>query len=190
VNDLITKLATLLSPATLQFDLAAALVALVALLFSIITFVHQRRISIETLRNHRDNDIIVWLNHTIDVLVGVEFFLRDSIRPSQQLQFGSKRDDFLARLSASIDKGRLYFPSFTLDVISPEKPKPEKPKPHDHDRDILNKLVRVYDLIKVLEPQNASAIDSARLRLLLEKRAFMADARAEVQPQRRRDFLK
>ena len=45
------------------------------------------------------------------------------------------------------------------------------------------------DLIKVLEAQGASAIESARLRLLLEKRAFMADARAEVQPQRRRDFL-
>ena len=67
----------------------------------IVTFVHQRRISIETLRNHRDNDIIVWLNHTIDVLVGIEFFLRDSARASQQLQFGSKRDDFLARLSAA-----------------------------------------------------------------------------------------
>jgi hypothetical protein len=185
VNDFITRLATLLSPATLQFDLAAALVALVALLFSIVTFVHQRRISIETLRNHRDNDIIVWLNHTIDVLVGIEFFLRDTARPSQQLQFASKRDEFLARLSASIDKGRLYFPSFTLDVVAPEKP-----RANDHDRDILNKLVRVYDLIKALEAQGASAIESARLRLLLEKRAFMADARAEVQPQRRRDFLK
>jgi hypothetical protein len=185
VSDFVTRLATLLSPATLQFDLAAALVALVALLFSIVTFVHQRRISIETLRNHRDNDIIVWLNHTIDVLVGIEFFLRDSNRPSQQLQFASKRDDFLARLSAAIDKGRLYFPSFTLDVVAPEKP-----KPNNHDRDILNKLVRIYDLIKPLEPQNVSAIDSVRLRLLLEKRAFVADARAEVQPQRRRDFLK
>ena len=185
MSDLITKLATLLSPATLQFDLAAALVALVALLFSIVTFLHQRRISIETLRNHRDNDIIIWLNHTIDVLVGIEFFLRDTARPSQQLQFGAKRDEFLARLSASIDKGRLYFPSFTLDVVAPEKP-----KANDHDRDILNKLVRVYDLVKVLEAQNASAIESVRLRLLLEKRAFMADARAEVQPQRRRDFLK
>ena len=185
MSDLITRLATLLSPATLQFDLAAALVALVALLFSIVTFLHQRRISIETLRNHRDNDIIVWLYQTIDVLVGIEFFLRDSARPSQQLQFASKRDDFLARLSAGIDKGRLYFPSFTLDVVPPEKP-----KPHDHERDILNKLVRIYDLIKALEAQGASAIESARLRLLLEKRAFMADARAEVQPQRRRDFLR
>jgi hypothetical protein len=184
VNDFITRLSTFLSPASLQFDLAAALVALVALLFSIVTFLHQRRISIETLRNHRDNDIIVWLNHTIDVLVGIEFFLRDGTRPSQQL-FASKRDEFLARLSSAIDKGRLYFPSFTLDVVAPEKP-----KPHDHDRDILNKLVRIYDLIKVLEAQAASAIESARLRLLLEKRAFMADARAEVQPQRRRDFLK
>ena len=185
MSDFITKLATYLAPASLQFDLAAALVALVALLFSIVTFLHQRRISIETLRNHRDNDIIIWLNHTIDVLVGIEFFLRDSARPSQQLQFASKRDEFLARLSAAIDKGRLYFPLFTLDVVAPEKP-----KPHDHDRDILNKLVRIYDLIKPLEPQNASAIESTRLRLLLEKRAFVADARAEVQPQRRRDFLK
>jgi hypothetical protein len=185
VSDLVSKLAAYLSPATLQFDLAAALVALVALLFSIVTFVHQRRISIETLRNHRDNDIIGWLNQTIELLVGIEFFLRDTSRPSQQLQFASKRDEFLARLSATIDKGRLYFPSFTLDVVAPEKPA-EK----DHERDILNKLVRVYDLIKALEPQNASAIETARMRLLLEKRAFMADARVEVQPQRRRDFLK
>ena len=185
MSDLISQLAAYLAPASLQFDLAAALVALVALLFSIVTFLHQRRISIETLRNHRDNDIIVWLNQTIDVLVGIEFFLRDSARPSQQLQFASKRDDFLARLSAGIDKGRLYFPSFTLDVVPPAKPKVS-----DHDRDILNKLVRIYDLIRVLEAQNASAIETARMRLLLEKRAFMADARAEVQPQRRRDFLK
>jgi hypothetical protein len=184
VSELISKLATYLSPATLQFDLAAALVALVALLFSIVTFVQQRRISLETLRIQRDNDIIGWMNRTIDVLVGIEFFLRDSGRPSQQLQFAAKRDDFLAQLSAAIDKGRLYFPSFSLDVVAPEKP-----PARDHDRDILNKLVRIYDLIRVLEPQNTTAIEAAKLRLLLEKRAFMADARAEVQPQRRRDFL-
>jgi hypothetical protein len=125
------------------------------------------------------------MNQTIEILVGIEFFLRDTGRPSQQLQFGGKRDEFLARLSAAIDKGRLYFPSFTLDVVPPEKPKQST-----NDRDILNKLVRVYDLIRVLEPQNAPAIEAARTHLLLEKRAFMADARAEVQPQRRRDFLK
>ena len=108
MSDLIAKLATYLSPASLQFDLAAALVALVALLFSIITFVQQRRIILETLRIQRDNDVIGWLNQTIEILVGIEFFLRDASRPSQQLQFGSKRDEFLARLSGAIDKGRLY----------------------------------------------------------------------------------
>ncbi len=184
MSELISKLATYLSPATLQFDLAAALVALVALVFSAVTFYQQRRISIETLRIQRDNDVIHWMNRTIDVLVGIEFFLRDAGRYAQQQQFTIKRDEFLAQLSAAIDKGRLYFPSFTLDVIAPEKP-----PARDHDRDILNKLVRTYDLIKFLEPQSAAAVDAARLRLLLEKRAFMADARAEVQPQRRRDLL-
>ncbi len=184
MSELISKLATYLSPATLQFDLAAALVALVALIFSAVTFYQQRRISIETLRIQRDNDIIGWMNQTIDVLVGIEFFLRDSSRPAQLLQFATRRDDYLARLSAAIDKGRLYFPSFSLDVIAPEQA-----PARDHERDILNKLVRVYDLVRLLEPQNSAAIEAARLRLLLEKRAFMADARAEVQPQRRRDFF-
>ena len=46
MSDLISQLAFYLAPASLQFDLAAALVALVALLFSIVTFLHQRRISI------------------------------------------------------------------------------------------------------------------------------------------------
>jgi hypothetical protein len=182
VNEFIAKLAASLSPATLQFDLAAAGVALVALLFSGVTFYQQRRISIETLRIQRDNDVIRWANHTIDMLVAIEFFLRDWRRHVQQ--FAAKRDEFLAQLSAAIDKGRLYFPSFTLDVIPPEKPAMT-----DHERDILNRLVRIYDLIRDLDPQNAAAIDGARLRLLLEKRAFMADARREVEPQRRRDFL-
>lgn len=184
MSEFIAKLATYLSPATLQFDLASALVALIALVFSAVTFYQQRRLSVETLRTQRDNDIIGWMNHTIDMLVGLEFFLRDGGRYVQQQQFALKRNEFLAQLSAAIDKGRLYFPSFTLDIIGPGNP-----PARDHDRDILNKLVRVYDIIKGLEPQNTADIDAARLRVLLEKRAFMADARAEVQPQRRRDFF-
>lgn len=184
MNDLFSKLAGYLSPATLQFDLAAAGVALVALVFSVVSFHQQRRISIETLRIQRDNDIIGWMNQTIDTLVGIEFFLRDWSRYVQPPLFAVKRDDFLAQLSAAIDKGRLYFPSFTLDVIAPEKP-PE----HDPERDILNRLVRIYDLIRVLDSQHAAAIEGARYRLLLEKRAFVSNARDEVAPQRRRDFL-
>ena len=57
MNDLVAKLAAYLAPASLQFDLAAALVALVALLFSIVTFLHQRRISIETLKGDLESAI-------------------------------------------------------------------------------------------------------------------------------------
>jgi len=185
VSEFVSKLAAYLSPATLQFDLAAAAIALIALLFSGITFYQQRRISIETLRTQRDNDVIGWVDRTIDTLVGIEFFLRDWRRYVQPTQFAAKRDDFLAQLSAAIDKGRLYFPTFTLDVIAPEKP----PVRND-ERDILNHLVRIYDLIKDLDPQNAAAIEGARHRLLLQKRAFMSEARDEVEPQRRRDFVR
>jgi hypothetical protein len=185
VSDLISKLAAYLAPATLQFDLAAAAIAVIALLFSVVTFRQQRRISLETLRTQRDNDVIGWVDQTIDILVGIEFFLRDSSRYVQPMQFGARRDEFLAQLSAAIDKGRLYFPIFSLDVITPEKP-----LERDGERDILNHLVRIYDLIRDLDPGNAVAIEGARHRLLLQKRAFMSDARDEVEPQRRRDFVK
>jgi hypothetical protein len=185
VSEFIAKLAAYLAPASLQFDLAAAGVALVALLFSGITFYQQRRISIETLRIQRDNDIIRWVDGVIELLVGVEFFLRDWSRYPQPVQFAAKRNEYLAQLSIAIDKGRLYFPSFTLDIVTPA-PAP----PADQDGDILNHLVRIYDLIKDIDAKNTVVLDEARHRLLLRKRAFMTDVRHEVEPQRRQDFVK
>ena len=46
------------------------------------------------------------------------------------------------------------------------------------------------DFLRSFAAHAAVAIEGARHRLLLQKRAFMADARAEVEPQRRRDFVK
>jgi len=179
-------LSDFVQPAALQFDLAAAGVALIALVFSVVSFYQQRRISIETLRIQRDNDIIRWVDGVIELLVGIEFFLRDWSRYPQPVQFAAKRNEYLAQLSIAIDQGRLYFPSFSLDIIAPAP----KPAAEDDEGDILNHLVRIYDHIRDIDAKNPVVLDEARHRLLLQKRAFMADVRHEVEPQRRRDFIK
>src|SRR5262249_2920428 len=124
-------LADLFAPVAIQFDLAAAAVALVALLFSIVSFYRQRRVRLGAVALHAENDLLGWLNATIETLVSVEFLLRDWSRNPQLMQggqFGPSRDEHLEGISIAIDKGRMYFPKFPLDRIGDEAPSPDAPR--------------------------------------------------------------
>jgi hypothetical protein len=171
---------------TLQIDLATTAIALIALIFSVWSFRNQHRIAIETIRVQRDNDVIGWTNGAIDVLVGAEFLLRDWAHYLSPKEFTLKRDDYLARLSAIIDKGRLYFPNFVRDVIGTEMPSAFR----GHRHEILDRLVEIYDMIKVLDPANPAAIEAVRPELMHKKRAFVSQAQSAVEPNRRLLFLK
>jgi hypothetical protein len=180
-------LSDLFAPVAIQFDLAAAGVAIVALLFSIVSFYRQRRLSMETLRLQAENDLLGWLNATIETLVSVEFLLRSwSKNPQimQGAQFGSSRDQHLETISVAIDKGRMYFPKFPLDKIGDEAPSADAP------RDVLDDLVEIYDVVLKVDPNKPALIDAARMSLLLKKRSFMSHAREKIDFYRRNQFLK
>jgi len=189
VNDIISTLApywqAFSQAVQLQLDLAAAAIAVVALVVSRRAYRNQERLCLETLRVQRDNDVIQWTNGVIDILVSIEFHLRDWARIMQPQQFVAKRDQFLADLSAAIDKGRLYFPHFAMDIIGA----PTAPPPAAERQAMLDRLVDIYDLIKGLDPRLPDEIDKAREILLLRKRGFMPHAQREVNPQRRRQFI-
>jgi hypothetical protein len=193
VNDLIATLTLYLQTVSrsflqnvqFQLDLAAAAIAVLALVISRRATRNQQILSVETLRVQRDNDIIQWTNGVIDILVAVEFLLRDWVHTMQPQQFVVRRDEFLAELSAAIDKGRLYFPYFAMDIIGP----PTAPPPPLERQAILDRLVDIYDLIKALDPRAPSDIEKSREILLLRKRAFVSQAQREVNPQRRRQFI-
>ena len=180
-------LADLFAPVAIQFDLAAAAVALIALLFSIVSFYRQRRLSMETLRLQAENDLIGWLNATIKTLVSVEFLLRDWSRNPQLMQdgqFGPNRDEHLEAISIAIDQGRMYFPKFPLDRIDGKAPSADAP------RDVLDDLVEIYDLVLKVDPNKPALIDAARMSLLLKKRTFLSHAREKIDFYRRNQFLK
>jgi hypothetical protein len=186
VSGYLSQLAAALAPITLQIDLATAAIALIALVFSVWSFRNQRRVSMEGLRVQRDNDIIHWSNRTIETLVGIEFLLRDWNRHPHAQPFQVRRDGYLAELSTLMDQGRLYFPKFAGDILAPGTAPPlREDTPY-----ILDRLVLIYDLIKDLDARNPQAIERAMSILLLRKRAFMAQAQQEVDPQRRLQFLR
>jgi hypothetical protein len=170
----------------LQIDFAAASIAIIALIFSFFSFRNQRRLAIETLRVQRDSDVIAWTNNTIDLLVDIEFLIRDWIRLYTLKEFSGKRDELLARLSATIDKGRMYFPNFVRDVVSGVKPAAFTGK----RQAILDRLVEFYDLVKELDPENPETIEKVRHELMLKKRQFVSHAQTEVEPGRRIAILK
>jgi hypothetical protein len=164
-----------------HLDLATGLIALIALIFSIWTWRHQTRMSVEAMRMERDNDVIRWIDSAIDVIVEIEFFLRSWIAPAGAAPLAMQRDRHLAALAAAIDKGRLYFPNFTRDVVLSEG-EPPSPK---FGLPILDYLVEIYDALRLADLKSQSAVETARQAIMKTKRLFVISAHNEVEPNRR-----
>ena len=163
--------------------LAALAIALLGAVFSVATWINQRRQRQTSIRIERDNDLIPWINSLIDIIVEAEFLLRSWTPSLDEKEFSAKRNASLAKLAASIDKGRLFFPDFSRDVISPTK-HPSGPESHQA---ILDLLVEIYDLLN--QPiQNVTSLAQIRQDLLVKKRALVVWAQDEVQAARRGRF--
>jgi hypothetical protein len=169
----------------LQLDLASAVIALIALLFSIWVWRRQSRMEIEVLRVQRDNDVIRWSNEIIDVMSKIETLLRGGLHGPDRKRFIELRDEHLAMLSSGIDKGRLYFPNVEHEQYGLDKEAAYR----GHRQAILDWIVEVYDLLKDLDPEQVSAFGPAREELIKKKRAFVSEAQSQVEPRRRVFFL-
>jgi hypothetical protein len=170
---------------TLQVDLAAAAIALIALVVSIRTWRRQTRLAIEAMRVQRDNDVIRWTNETIDVVAEIDALLRGGVRYRELKDFLLIRDGCLGRLSANIDKGRLYFPNVSHATYGTEK----ETAFQGHRQPILDRLVEIYDHAKDIDPGDTDALQAARHDIVKLKRSFVSEAQSAVEPQRRIQFL-
>jgi len=164
----------------LHLDFAAAAIAVAALWFSWRADRNRELMNIETMRVERDNDLISWINSVIEIIVEMEFILREWSGPSDGKAIVAKTRPYLVKLASAIDQGRLYFPNFTLDIVPGESTEPAQ---IGHGPPILDHLIRIYNLVKDVD--TVSEIDPARRDLLLKKREFIAAAQAEIEPNRR-----
>jgi hypothetical protein len=178
----------------LHIDLASALIALLALGFSIYTWWHQGRMRRLAIIAQRDAGLILWIELAIDVIVGTEFFLRSWTAGANTAKYVADRDQHLAQLAAVIDKGRLYFPWFTRDIELPDEPA-EQAQSSDNEMPaagalpLLDDLVEIYDLIKALDFLHPDVLKRTRIDVMRKKRHFVAEAQKKVEFRREPGFI-
>ena len=165
----------------LHVDLASAFIALLALIFSLYTWRHQRKIQNLSIRAQRDSGLIRWLESAIDTLVEIEFLLRNWNPAAATNDYLRQRDDHLAKLAAIIDKGRLYFPKFTRDVIGSDTP----PATSKIKLPLLDDLVEIYDLTKQVKFHDEQAVQKIKNDVMLKKLDFIKVAQKQVEFRRR-----
>jgi hypothetical protein len=172
-----------------QVDLASAVIAIIALLFSVWTGRRQRRLERETLRLQRDSDIIAWSNACLDNLCRAEMLMRrEYAAVMTEHDFERQRYETLAALSSCIDRGRLYFPNRVDGHFGIEKARAFQ----GHRHPVLDRLVWVYELFSNMtfqSPSDAAAREKVRKQSIDHKREFISEVQSEVDPRRRIAFL-
>ncbi|MEZ5923963.1 MAG: hypothetical protein R3D57_06215 [Hyphomicrobiaceae bacterium] len=169
-------------------QVAAAVLAVIALIISISTSRAQQRLAeriaaeerallFEQVRNQRDSDIIRWSEACVHNLAEIESFVGN---PSAS-DLDARRQELLTRLSALIDHGRLFFPNH-----QPDKKGADKPAAFQGFRQkILTVLVSVFNVLAREETSTRSgAREKARAQLLELRRAFVSEVQIAIDPRR------
>lgn len=135
----------------------------------------------EQVRSQRDSDILRWTEQTIDLLSDADSFISEQGAAAYDDLAISRQRRILARLSALIDHGRMYFPNQT-----PEKQGADKPIAYQGFRQrILSVLVFAYDAIAKAHNNNGAAASKALCETLLDlRRKFVSEAQVAIDPRR------
>ena len=172
-----------------QVDLAAALIAVVALVYSIRSGARQRRLERETLRLQRDSDIIAWSNACLAGLCQAEMLMRTEYAAvTPEPEFEKRRYETLAALSCAIDRGRMFFPNREHDKVGLDREGAFRGRRHA----VLDRLVWVYDLLSDVThrtPATPEERQQIREQSIAHKRHFISEVQSEVDPRRRISFL-
>jgi hypothetical protein len=164
----------------LHADLAAALIALVALLISIMVSRRQSRVALENLRLQRDSDIIKWSNRALDHLCSAEMILRQEYHVfTAESEYEKARLELMRDISSCIDQGRLFFPNLKTDKQGYRHP-------------VLDCLVATYRVLESndIRRDDGAAFEADRNKVTEFKKLFIYRLDSELDPQGIVRFLK
>jgi hypothetical protein len=172
--------------------IASAVISMFAVFVSFLTSREQQRLSerlaeeeramlFEQVRMQRDSDVIRWTEACVHQLAEIEAYIsmREAAVPSAESR--ERHLQLLARLSALIDHGRLFFPN-----EQPDKQGADKPAAYKGFRQkILSVLVGAYAVLQkhgdLTSPQACrDAVDQ----LFHLRRDFVSEAQLAIDPRR------
>jgi hypothetical protein len=164
----------------------SAIIALVSALFSWRMMRRQDKRSAASLKLAHDNDIIRWSDEAIVVMAEAHEMLCEKGVAYPDAEFLQKRSVCRARISAIIDRGRLFFPNVDLgDAHGVDK----EAGYQGHRQPALEALVAAYRLLGQAGLQ-AGPDSKASEELMAIRRGFVAEVFKAVEPERRGMTLK
>ncbi|MDX2234674.1 MAG: hypothetical protein NW200_09260 [Hyphomonadaceae bacterium] len=165
----------------------SAIAAAWSFLLNRATVKRQEIMQLESLRAQRNSDLLDWASETIERLADAHALVRerrDGLMSDEE--FLRRRSDMRARLSASLDRGRLFFPNAPVENVD-ESGKEQAFR--GKRRPALDALTRAYRVVSDMGKDPAFDLSEGVRRIVTEKRLFVSEVFADIDPRRRRDVL-
>lgn len=165
---------------------ASAVIAFASFLFNWRLVSRQERREAANLKLAHDSDIIRWSDEVIAVLADANEMLCEKGESYPDAEFRIHRSATRARVSALIDRGRLFFPNLKSKVGHGAD---KEAGYQGHRQPVLDALVGAYDLLDKAASQPGPDLESAAA-LRVMRRQFVAEVFKAVDPERRGVTLK
>lgn len=144
-------------------------------------------VQLESLRTQRNSELVGWASETIERLADAHALIRE--RRDGLLtdaDFSRRRSDMRARLSASLDRGRLFFPNAPVeDVDETSKEQAFRGK----RRPALDAITRAYRIVSDSGKDANFDFSEGVRNIVTQKRLFVSEVFADIDPRRRRDVI-
>ena len=152
------------------------------------TVKRQEIMQLESLRAQRNTDLVDWASETLERLADAHALIRD--RRDNLLsdeEYRLRRSQMRARLSASLDRGRLFFPNAPVEGLDEsEKEQAFRGK----RRPALDAITRAYRIVSDSGKDPKFDLSEGVRNIVTQKRLFISEVFADIDPRRRRDVIR
>jgi hypothetical protein len=189
MNDLLSNIARFVAGLQLTDWLAfgSAIAAVLSFLLNRATVNRQQKMQFESLRAQRDSELMAWASETIERLSDAHGLVRDRRDGlMNDAEFAQRRSEMRVRLSALLDRGRLFFPNAPVEGLDePEKEQAFKGK----RRPALDAITRAYRVVSDMGKKADYDLSQGVRDVVTQKRLFVSEVFADIDPRRRREAL-
>jgi hypothetical protein len=167
----------------------SAVLAVASFLLSRRTVRRQERLQLETLRTARDSDLIAWADAAIEGIAAAQGFCRDCKNGLlEDLERARRHSDLRTRLSALLDRGRLFFPN-QADAAGENSPETEAAYAGD-PHPAIDALYHVYRILTDAGRPDGLDPAAAVPEIVSHRRRFVSDVFRTIDPRRREAALR
>lgn len=165
--------------------MGSAVAAVWSFLLNRKTVRRQEIMQLEGLRAARDTDLIAWADEVIERLSDTQKLCRDARdKLIDEAEFLARRSESRARLSALLDRGRVFFPN------APAEDDPDKPAAFRGRRQkALDAVFGAYRTLSDIGRDGGPDPTAALMAVVEHRRAFVSEVFLHVDPRRRRDVI-